>query len=64
MFSDKIDFKQVFGIAFGLVFLVFIKQILLICGAVYLFKFAKANLLFAQDIKDFLNLYLGVDKSQ
>lgn len=61
MLSEKINLKQILGITFGLVFLIFIKQIMLICGAVYLFQFVKTNFLFAHDREKFLNLYLGVD---
>lgn len=58
------NYKQIGLTTLGLIALVFIKQILLVCGAIYVFKFIKANLLFASDREIFMQQFLGVDKTK
>lgn len=56
---NNLNYKQISLVTLLLVCLIFIKQILYICGVVYVFNFIKANLLFAKDRKEFINSFFA-----
>jgi hypothetical protein len=53
------NYKQYVYIAISITLLLFIKQIILVCGVVYAFNFVKSNLLFANDREEFIKKFLG-----
>lgn len=57
------NYKQIGLASLGFIALLFIKQILFICGTVWAFKFIKENLLFASDRDKFIDQYFGSSKS-
>lgn len=58
------NYKQITLITCGLISLIFIKQILFVCGVVFAFNFAKENLLYADARDKFLNQFVGTNPSQ